>query len=346
MGGSIPACTGKPPSWQRILRGSRVYPRMYGETEQVGKAVWVWEGLSPHVRGNPAAMGARLDADGSIPACTGKPRRCCGAAMSRWVYPRMYGEPATAVTPGFSLEVYPRMYGETPASPPDTAHISGLSPHVRGNQRRPHRRHGHAGSIPACTGKPSQAPSIRGGSAVYPRMYGETGAGAVTGAVMPGLSPHVRGNPADAGTGAEQAGSIPACTGKPCSASRPPGTPGVYPRMYGETSNALIEGRTVEGLSPHVRGNRRMRGTGTSDAGSIPACTGKPGPQAGGSLRAWVYPRMYGETTVASLPRSFAPGLSPHVRGNPVFKGAGPWEWRSIPACTGKPLVCAGGWPS
>ena len=69
--------------------------------------------------------------------------------------------------------------------------------------------------------------------------------------------------------------------------------------MYGETGWSRRGGCARAGLSPHVRGNPSVDDRRREAMRSIPACTGKPGPQAGGTLRARVYPRMYGETMMA-----------------------------------------------
>ena len=52
LGGSIPACTGKPSPPLRAADPETVYPRMYGETCRRGGLTEVQRGLSPHVRGN------------------------------------------------------------------------------------------------------------------------------------------------------------------------------------------------------------------------------------------------------------------------------------------------------
>ena len=50
-----------------------------------------------------------------------------------------------------------------------------------------------------------------------------------------------------------------------------------------------------------------------------------------------VYPRMYGETTMAIRSRPSMKGLSPHVRGNLSCYHHMRLGMGSIPACTGKP---------
>ena len=131
--------------------------------------------------------------------------------------------------------------------------------------------------------------------------------------------------------------SIPACTGKPPSARAPQAHDWVYPRMYGETASTVDARPPINGLSPHVRGN--LVGSSAIDdvARSIPACTGKPLVAAPVGTFAGVYPRMYGETHHHPARRRPYDGLSPHVRGNRMRRGARWSSLRSIPACTGKP---------
>ena len=273
---SIPACTGKPARACRAFSMSRVYPRMYGETPPGRRGAQGQGGLSPHVRGNRAAGGSAWRGCGSIPACTGKPRRRGGVQMRQGVYPRMYGETCCR-------------WRRRPFH-------CGLSPHVRGNRAGGAADFSHQGSIPACTGKP--APRSGGWCLrqVYPRMYGETYWEAGNALQVAGLSPHVRGNHPRGSGVLPDGGSIPACTGKPwtrrwCGRNRR-----VYPRMYGETIGTASRLGTGEGLSPHVRGNPGGYRHQPDPHGSIPACTGKPAARSRSAAAAAVYPRMYGET--------------------------------------------------
>ena len=107
--------------------------------------------------------------------------------------------------------------------------------------------------------------------------------------------------------------------------------------MYGETRRSIRPPRCSGGLSPHVRGNRRRAPRRDRRPGSIPACTGKPCRPRGRLCPAWVYPRMYGETSATDGSTSWTAGLSPHVRGNSSATGPRRPAARSIPACTGKP---------
>ena len=315
---SIPACTGKPrrPSMIEVL--AEVYPRMYGETAEETKKGTLWQGLSPHVRGNRSDATLHRGVQRSIPACTGKPARNPHRMIRRAVYPRMYGE--TEVDAGESIDLW------------------GLSPHVRGNPCSFQIRHRYRGSIPACTGKPAiPDPPLRT-SRVYPRMYGETCARMDVTSPISGLSPHVRGNHLVPPYRRLILRSIPACTGKPLAGNTGLRGGWVYPRMYGETAHPSQAAPVPLGLSPHVRGNRHTAERPRRADGSIPACTGKPAACRTPSTPTTVYPRMYGETArcVTALRRT--DGLSPHVRGNLVVVHRRHSPQRSIPACTGKPF--------
>ena len=173
-------------------------------------------------------------------------------------------------------------------------------------------------------------------------MYGETRPCQRQRAGRRGLSPHVRGNPGMTFDATTRQRSIPACTGKPARRARASTEPGVYPRMYGEPPFDVLRFPFQVGLSPHVRGNLFGAPGAGKSLGSIPACTGKPATSLRVSMPAAVYPRMYGETSIAMLQANGPRGLSPHVRGN-LLNVSSTWVGvRSIPACTGKPAgVCA-----
>ena len=137
--------------------------------------------------------------------------------------------------------------------------------------------------------------------------------------------------------GAAPQGSIPACTGKPYPQSRRPCVYRVYPRVYGETFHWTSKAPLGPGLSPRVRGNLAALDHRVGNDGSIPACTGKPGPGSCRAGRRPVYPRVYGETSRAACASSLGYGLSPRVRGNRALHSGPLSNTRSIPACTGKP---------
>ena len=229
------------------------------------------------------------------------------------------------------------MYGETASIIGAVKRQRGLSPHVRGNQGRRLGGQAHHRSIPACTGKPTIAAAVPHPREVYPRMYGETPCSGVIPRCRWGLSPHVRGNRSVVRRRPRRLGSIPACTGKPLRRKAGARAGAVYPRMYGETERLHCLHSTCDGLSPHVRGNRRLPRIPLKYGRSIPACTGKPGRRGPGAVSVQVYPRMYGETRGLASHSIRSPGLSPHVRGNRQLHSPAARAVGSIPACTGKP---------
>ena len=116
VAGSIPACTGNPSrGWSR-RPGWAVYPRVYGESRWKTRAKIGCMGLSPRVRGILRRAVTPPAGPGSIPACTGNPRRASRKAMRSGVYPRVYGESS--------------------CPPSGSSSRKGLSPRVRGILRQ------------------------------------------------------------------------------------------------------------------------------------------------------------------------------------------------------------------
>ncbi len=174
---SIPALTGKPrhaaPMWGRTW----VYPRAYGETVRLAPGSRDLPGLSPRLRGNPAALATGNPAARSIPALTGKPRVRSVPSMPRRVYPRAYGETAMVARVA--------------------AGTRGLSPRLRGNHYDPLVASQCRRSIPALTGKPLVSSLRPADARVYPRAYGETQGHKAADTLRQGLSPRLRGNRRD-----------------------------------------------------------------------------------------------------------------------------------------------------
>ncbi len=132
-------------------------------------------------------------------------------------------------------------------------------------------------------------------------------------------------------------GSIPAHAGEPlrsCDAAPPRW---VYPRACGGTCFTPSLRLVSAGLSPRMRGNRRVPGADSPLAGSIPAHAGEP--QCVSRLPSWarVYPRACGGTSRVPAPRPVLTGLSPRMRGNHAVKATAPVLARSIPAHAGEP---------
>ncbi len=132
--GSIPACAGEPASAKRRSGICRVYPRVCGGTSSLNAGVPSPTGLSPRVRGNPAALLILAAVNGSIPACAGEPT--CGILLSN------------------PSRVYPRVCGGTGVGIRQRRVTGGLSPRVRGNRSFWKVDDAESRSIPACAGEP------------------------------------------------------------------------------------------------------------------------------------------------------------------------------------------------
>ena len=297
----------------------RVYPRVCGGTSEwldIGSFLF---GLSPRVRGNPAARRPGTRRPRSIPACAGEPGPR-PAALSRW-------------------EVYPRVCGGTHPFRLDFWLVVGLSPRVRGNRLTRDITILEGRSIPACAGEPSPPSCPPLPCRVYPRVCGGTRRGGHFHRRGQGLSPRVRGNRDALQPAVALQGSIPACAGEPRSPGRRFPASRVYPRVCGGTRPPLYRSPSRIGLSPRVRGNPGRRRCWRRARRSIPACAGEPGMEIRRTAGAEVYPRVCGGTHRLRTVRPDGGGLSPRVRGNPALGYAPHPGHRSIPACAGEPLL-------
>ena len=254
--GSIPACAGEPTPPPSPPATKSVYPRVCGGTAAIMRRRRRCFGLSPRVRGNRQRLRAAAPVGGSIPACA--------------------GEPPAVPNPSAAPRVYPRVCGGTAGSAATANTNGGLSPRVRGNLQRCATVREYRGSIPACAGEPWRRLTALARIRVYPRVCGGTLASVRHQPPQRGLSPRVRGNPANTLMPLAELRSIPACAGEPIADQVVRAASRVYPRVCGGTCVRRRRLPKMMGLSPRVRGNRRGGGHRRSPAGSIPACAGEP----------------------------------------------------------------------
>ena len=255
--GSIPACAGEPNSDLREFGRDGVYPRVCGGTATLSTDLVREAGLSPRVRGNPFYCGYASVGMGSIPACAGEPSKTLQCPVQSRVYPRVCGGTD-------SICLLPRYH-------------RGLSPRVRGNPHDGVDGQWSVGSIPACAGEPSGSRGESSWRRVYPRVCGGTRSTRPSTLLAKGLSPRVRGNHPRVPRFGRKNGSIPACAGEPSSIARKTPVGRVYPRVCGGTHWCLLLSLLRYGLSPRVRGNRKVFIFCACWSGSIPACAGEPG---------------------------------------------------------------------
>ena len=316
---------------------SRVYPRECGGTPAADLYIAGKRGLSPRVRGNPRDEDVADLLLGSIPASAGEPRSgSCGGFRSG-VYPRECGGTLERCVQFFSAGGLSRECGGTEVTLWERSTQEGLSPRVRGNQRRRGEDGVGFGSIPASAGEPRCCDIRANWPGVYPRECGGTCEATERIEAGWGLSPRVRGNRRIALRLRAGFGSIPASAGEPglAGTTRPPRR--VYPRECGGTEEALEDFPQGTGLSPRVRGNPRRPSQSAPTPGSIPASAGEPTAASMSSLMLGVYPRECGGTRGRRATCPPPRGLSPRVRGNPPSPAPIRAAARSIPASAGEP---------
>ena len=150
----IPACAGQPVGVAVFLLQAAAYPRVCGATLPENLRHPLAYGLSPRVRGNPAARSHRCPGTGPIPACAGQPSRSCSRRRR--------------------VAAYPRVCGATGERAIRDTQTGGLSPRVRGNQFHPWSRPRNPGPIPACAGQPCMGWATIPRFRAYPRVCGAT----------------------------------------------------------------------------------------------------------------------------------------------------------------------------
>ena len=208
------------------------------------------------MRGNPVGTLHRAVSKRSIPAYAGEPRNGLRLAETQWVYPRVCG--GTSFTPVIRAKCW------------------GLSPRMRGNHGNDRADGGLRRSIPAYAGEPEQDNRQRAAARVYPRVCGGTSQSPCIAAAHCGLSPRMRGNPAQALPDESAMWSIPAYAGEPITLAGSLNHRAVYPRVCGGTRMMGQRRERVPGLSPRMRGNPQLEAGSRRMAGSIPAYAGEP----------------------------------------------------------------------
>ena len=172
---------------------------------------------------------------------------------------------------------------------------------------------------------------------VYPRACGGTSSITCRSAGRSGLSPRLRGNLRTARYTSPRHRSIPAPAGEPCRPGTGATLSGVYPRACGGTRSGYWALCNAAGLSPRLRGNRRLRRRSAPKVRSIPAPAGEPHGQGGEPADGQVYPRACGGTDGCTYRLKPCTGLSPRLRGNLAGGPPRPPPVRSIPAPAGEP---------
>ena len=273
---------------------------------------------------------------GSSPLTRGKLRERIFHVIKPGLIPAHAGKTRTASRAECHSEAHPRSRGENPYAASQEQDPKGSSPLTRGKLvagSGPIRAYG---LIPAHAGK--TPPWIRRARAsrAHPRSRGENDRPSIQRAMREGSSPLTRGKPVGLRNRVSRCGLIPAHAGKTSSASAASKASRAHPRSRGE--NSTSDEKPARGMA-----HPRSRGENTEEdslagliQGSSPLTRGKQAlvRRAGGCGR--LIPAHAGKT-IASVPRSTAPGAHPRSRGEncPVLRGPSPCKGSS-PLTRGK----------
>ena len=201
------------------------------------------------------------------------------------------------------------------------------------------------GPIPAYAGQPKITAAGFAGHGAYPRVCGATSAPIGTIAQGQGLSPRMRGNLLLLQRASGHHGPIPAYAGQPPTSRRPRTSGGAYPRVCGATGVPSGPTGAGDGLSPRMRGNRRLVSVGKAQFGPIPAYAGQPVCRLIARAMLWAYPRVCGATASCVRMALVQLGLSPRMRGNQRHACVHCARKGPIPAYAGQPGRRAHPWP-
>ena len=314
---STPARAGQPPTRWTSAATIRVYPRAGGATTASRKRPALLCGLPPRGRGNRMILLQRISRGRSTPARAGQPRAELPVPPGSAVYPRAGG--ATAFIHGTaSLE-------------------AGLPPRGRGNPTEACPFTAWRRSTPAWAGQPTADPIVTLAVKVYPRVGGATIPLRCRYALLEGLPPRGRGNPAYPTPQQQWHRSTPAWAGQPQREEPRLGVPRVYPRVGGATSLWSNTHPLLAGLPPRGRGNRIGSGLTRTGCRSTPAWAGQPPPPLDWPLSGAVYPRVGGATNSKHPQTIIRTGLPPRGRGNRARWRVSVRRTGSTPAWAGQP---------
>ena len=110
----------------------------------------------------------------------------------------------------------------------------------------------------------------------------------------------------------------------------------VYHRVCGGNFPVFLSIFLAAGLSPRVRGKRRVTNPFHTSRRSITACAGETVLHSGSRDKGKVYHRVCGGNAMIEGPSRTTPGLSPRVRGKLYFKSNVSIFTGSITACAGE----------
>ena len=175
VAGITPACAGKTDTGCAAREFFWDHPRVCGENLFAERAVGLFEGSPPRVRGKRSKEVPELKAPGITPACAGKTQKVCGLRLLWRDHPRVCGE-------NTNLETF-------------SGNKKGSPPRVRGKPALRRSFCAYSGITPACAGKTLYRSSTDQETWDHPRVCGENLISPKKSLLTLGSPPRVRGKP-------------------------------------------------------------------------------------------------------------------------------------------------------
>ena len=209
-----------------------------------------------------------------IPAHAGNAMCSCGRTASVPDHPACAGNAQAGRPWPWRSADHPRVCGERADDHAQCPLHVGSSPRVRGTHPGHLPDRVAARIIPACAGNAQSRVAGPARSADHPRVCGERSATSRPSAFSSGLSPRVRGTPADDRVDARLRRIIPACAGNAAGAGRRGSSGADHPRVCGERASSASSVAVNTGSSPRVRGTHERQLLFAVHLRIIPACAG------------------------------------------------------------------------
>ena len=272
------------------------HPRACGAHHQYFQHCLPQQGSSPRMRGSPAIQNAFGSGHGIIPAHAGLTR------PRSWMIA--------------CLRDHPRACGAHFQHLPQSRHVIGSSPRMRGSQLVKESAHKYDGIIPAHAGLTSNRHRPACWIWDHPRACGAHFSLACTRHRMVGSSPRMRGSPSRGCTREQFSGIIPAHAGLTVTATRLHASMRDHPRACGAHRRRSRSRMVPSGSSPRMRGSPRSSLTSPRSVGIIPAHAGLTLPKFLELLLSGDHPRACGAHFPLLRALRYFVGSSPRMRGS------------------------------
>ena len=312
----IPAHAGLTPRRSRGRRRIGDHPRACGAHHVAHSFYLIWMGSSPRMRGSLSVQLAGGIVAGSSPRMRGSPTKRRRSMRPMGIIPAHAGLTRPRSWMIACLRDHPRACGAHFQHLPQSRHVIGSSPRMRGSQLVKESAHKYDGIIPAHAGLTSNRHRPACWIWDHPRACGAHFSLACTRHRMVGSSPRMRGSPSRGCTREQFSGIIPAHAGLTVTATRLHASMRDHPRACGAHRRRSRSRMVPSGSSPRMRGSPRSSLTSPRSVGIIPAHAGLTILHAINSPSSRDHPRACG----AHIPHFSAPklakGSSPRMRGS------------------------------